>query len=150
MKTLLVLCSLLLGYSIASAQRYTYDVAGRLTSATYKNGVHIAYTYDANGNITNKKKTVVSSVNNEYGSSQELLLFPNPTVDKVCITLPEKLLGREIQLEIFSATGNSVYQAVYPAHEFSGEVSMKNYPKGVYTFRIVSSTLHYTGRCIIQ
>jgi len=36
------------------AETYTYDAAGRLTSATYADGSAIAYTYDKNGNILNK------------------------------------------------------------------------------------------------
>jgi YD repeat-containing protein len=37
--------------AIASTS-FTYDAAGRLTSARYGNGVCISYSYDANGNRT--------------------------------------------------------------------------------------------------
>jgi hypothetical protein len=37
--------------AIASTS-FTYDQAGRLTSARYSNGVCISYSYDANGNRT--------------------------------------------------------------------------------------------------
>lgn len=32
--------------------RYTYDGAGRVTTALYDNGTCVVYTYDANGNRT--------------------------------------------------------------------------------------------------
>ncbi len=44
------------------AENYTYDTAGRLTSATYADGSSITYTYDVNGNILNKTVAVPGSV----------------------------------------------------------------------------------------
>ena len=44
----LVLC--LAAPVISQAETYSYDVTGRLISATYDDGSSIQYTYDANGN----------------------------------------------------------------------------------------------------
>lgn len=53
--TLLLCATLLLVWSFSSSHaatvRYTYDPAGRLTSAAYDNGVTLVYTYDAAGNV---------------------------------------------------------------------------------------------------
>src|ERR1017187_5899908 len=34
------------------AQKYSYDLSGRLTGASYTNGTQVKYTYDAAGNIS--------------------------------------------------------------------------------------------------
>jgi len=45
---LLVFVALL---QVVHAQTYTYDLGGRLTSATYTNGTQVLYSYDPAGNI---------------------------------------------------------------------------------------------------
>jgi YD repeat-containing protein len=47
----------LAGALFADAVTYTYDDAGRLSSATYPNGAAITYTYDAAGNLTARTVT---------------------------------------------------------------------------------------------
>src|SRR5437764_716232 len=54
---LLLLTLLISGAAFADAVTYTYDDAGRLTSAAYPNGTVIAYTYDAAGNLTSRNVT---------------------------------------------------------------------------------------------
>ena len=39
--------------------QYTYDNAGRLSGVNYAGGKPIAYTYDANGNLTQRQETTV-------------------------------------------------------------------------------------------
>ena len=39
-------------FAHAASVAYTYDVLGRLTKATYSNGMVITYVYDAAGNRT--------------------------------------------------------------------------------------------------
>jgi len=46
-----VVLTLVLSASQASAETYTYDSTGRLTSVIYDDGTSITYTYDAGGNI---------------------------------------------------------------------------------------------------
>jgi len=50
---------LLLASTVAFAESYTYDTAGRLTGVTYDDGSSITYTYDANGN--HLSRTVVAA-----------------------------------------------------------------------------------------
>lgn len=47
----------LAGSAMAGSVSYVYDSLGRLTKATYSNGVVIAYAYDAAGN---RSSTVVT------------------------------------------------------------------------------------------
>ncbi|HYL37397.1 MAG TPA: RHS repeat domain-containing protein [Bryobacteraceae bacterium] len=52
-KTILASLVLCLGIAAcADTVSYTYDDAGRLTSATYSNGAMTQYSYDAAGNMT--------------------------------------------------------------------------------------------------
>ncbi|GAK55375.1 CHU large protein/ candidate b-glycosidase, glycoside hydrolase family 8 protein [Candidatus Vecturithrix granuli] len=49
---------------------YTYDTAGRLTGASYSSGKAIAYTYDANGNVTQRVTTIpVPEIHVKQGST---------------------------------------------------------------------------------
>ena len=50
---------LLLAGSLAAQQnvQYSYDAAGRLTSASYGNGTAITYTYDDAGNLLRREVT---------------------------------------------------------------------------------------------
>jgi YD repeat-containing protein len=60
--------------SVANAQtviRYTYDRAGRVTTALYDNGTCAIYTYDANGNRTAKIVLAAGSQNTStWGTGQ--------------------------------------------------------------------------------
>jgi len=42
------------------AQTYQYDSAGRLSDVVYDDGRFIHYSYDKNGNMTNKSSNVVA------------------------------------------------------------------------------------------
>lgn len=43
--------------AFAATATYTYDPLGRVATVTYSTGVTIAYTYDANGNRTQRVVT---------------------------------------------------------------------------------------------
>ena len=49
--------SILFPVSVGASGSYTYDAAGRLTTALYDNGTCVAYSYDANGNRTSQTTT---------------------------------------------------------------------------------------------
>ncbi len=51
-----------------NAESYEYDKLGRVRKVTYDDGSCIIYEYDANGNITNKKASVVKKPGQEPGS----------------------------------------------------------------------------------
>lgn len=53
----LLLACCLSGGALAGTASYTYDTLGRLTKATYSNGIVITYAYDAAGN---RSSTVVA------------------------------------------------------------------------------------------
>jgi YD repeat-containing protein len=44
-----------------SSADFTYDLAGRLTTALYDNNGCVAYVYDANGNRTSQTNTISSA-----------------------------------------------------------------------------------------
>jgi YD repeat-containing protein len=52
-RTIFICLALFVGVAAyADTVSYTYDDAGRLTSATYPSGASIQYSYDAAGNMT--------------------------------------------------------------------------------------------------
>jgi len=57
-----IAAALLLGILVptptAASVSYTYDPAGRVTTAVYDNGTCVAYAYDAAGNRTSQINTV--------------------------------------------------------------------------------------------
>jgi len=59
--TILLMLALATTAVRADSVTYTYDDAGRLTSATYANGTVITYTYDAAGNLTARTVTAPAS-----------------------------------------------------------------------------------------
>lgn len=58
MTSLLVLLALLVPAPSDASVSYTYDLAGRVTTAVYDNGTCVAYAYDAAGNRTSQINTV--------------------------------------------------------------------------------------------
>jgi YD repeat-containing protein len=46
--------------SEAGSSSITYDLAGRVTSALYDNGMCVLYSYDANGNRTSQTNAIPS------------------------------------------------------------------------------------------
>lgn len=59
LRRILALAILMVSSSaIAGSVAYTYDQAGRLTTALYDNDTCITYSYDANGNRTSQTNTV--------------------------------------------------------------------------------------------
>jgi YD repeat-containing protein len=63
---------LVLSASHASAETYTYDATGRLTSVTYDDGSSIVYTYDATGNILAQEVDLTNLDSDEDGLSDAL------------------------------------------------------------------------------
>ena len=52
-RSLLLLMLIALTTAAVQGQTYSYDEAGRLTTAVYPDGTGVRYTYDASGNLTN-------------------------------------------------------------------------------------------------
>lgn len=101
---LLAAAVMLLGASTASAQRYEYDGAGRLTSVRHDDGSTERYTYDANGNIT-RMHSAVASAEAETGEVFALRLEarPNPSAGRASL---HYRLERGAEVEIVIATTN--------------------------------------------
>lgn len=62
----LLLIGLCASATIAASVSYTYDAAGRVTTAVYDNGTCVAYAYDASSNRTSQTNTL-------FGSPQPLV-----------------------------------------------------------------------------
>ena len=64
-------CCLLIALLCVTAQlradlvNYTYDTAGRLSSADYGNGRKIYYTYDASGSLTSKAVVIITDTDGD-------------------------------------------------------------------------------------
>lgn len=58
MTSLLALLAVLVSGPTNASVSYTYDLAGRVTTAVYDNGTCVAYAYDAAGNRTSQINTV--------------------------------------------------------------------------------------------
>jgi YD repeat-containing protein len=55
---LFTLIALAVPTSLGSSVSYTYDGAGRVTTAIYDNGTCVAYAYDASSNRTSQTNTI--------------------------------------------------------------------------------------------
>ncbi|MBI4558377.1 MAG: hypothetical protein HY706_12420 [Candidatus Hydrogenedentes bacterium] len=51
-----IILALSWGVLNAAAEQYRYDAQGRLIKVVYDDGMSIAYTYDANGNLLQEKR----------------------------------------------------------------------------------------------
>jgi len=104
--------------SLLHAQAYTYDLGGRLLSATYTGGVLVKYTYDAAGNISQISTNTPSG----SGSSPVLTITSpvmNTTVNNSALTISgtasDSASGLTIKYQVnggpwLTATGTANWQ----------------------------------------
>jgi YD repeat-containing protein len=140
------------GAHAAQTVAYTYDAAGRLTSATYDDTLATVFTYDLNGNILSIETAPVStSAPEPPGGSALPATFalgpsaPNPHRDRSTLhfQLPRT---SAVLLEVYDAGGrrvrtviNGVVPAGYHRATWDGRTGQgRSVPSGVYFVRFAA------------
>ena len=78
----------------------------------------------------------------------ELKIFPNPTPDNLNLVLQENP-KEELQLEIYSISGQLVLEKQLPAFEKEHRINIQDLPSGVYSVKLMSdSQVVYSGKII--
>jgi len=92
--------------------------------------------------------TGIHELNNDYNVN----LFPNPTKGKLIVEITGNL-NEAFELNIISIHGQTVYSESIPRiteNEFTKELDMSVYPKGVYFIRLVNINSTIVKKIIVQ
>jgi len=101
------------------AQRGTYKVLLTAYNTTYQN--------------TQYRFVKIHTTGIEHSDNQDnIVIYPNPTEDKVTIALPQSITGK---IEVFDATGRCVFQSELHSAVFAVQLPSK----GVYFVKIESN-----------
>jgi|GEM_PF-5306847 len=94
------------------------------------------------GNVNNSEASRVSTL--------ESSVYPNPANDIVNIHIGTNDIGNEVEVDIFSPTGQLVWTK--RSHEVKGTItlSVNDYPQGVYFVRVVSQAHTKMHRLVIE
>ncbi|MGB0391904.1 MAG: T9SS type A sorting domain-containing protein [Salibacteraceae bacterium] len=87
-------------------------------------------------------------IENKEITHKELLVYPNPTNNMVTINL-ENIRGQPFQLGIYNVQGQKVFEANYEAQNLVN-VSLKEYPNGIYIYVVQTHSSSFNGRLIKQ
>jgi surface protein len=92
---------------------------------------------DGGQGITNDGKCTVTAFN-DLEKKSEINLFPNPTTDRFSVDLPEQ--GTLVLLNVLG-------QVVLQTSELKN-ISITDFPKGIYTYHIQTTNKNYTGQLV--
>ena len=111
----------------------------------YKNG-NLHMTYDQQGGYVGLKKYIVLNYGIQESGVLNASVRPNPAVDQVFISVDRR---GDYVIEIFNINGQCVLtQSTTAENEIAINVQML--AEGVYTLRIRSEELMYTGKLVVQ
>lgn len=93
------------------------------------------------------KNAIVGFEDTEIFASN-INVFPNPSADKFMFNV-EPLQGQAFHLVIYSLQGQTIFESSYTGKN-TVDVSLKDYPNGIYLFVIQSDTKSYNGKIVKQ
>ena len=79
----------------------------------------------------------------EQVHKNQLLVYPNPAIDKITIQLPKNENSNKT-VEIYNATGNRLYETQTPENTI--HLNVKNYPSGMYLIKIITGQSNSVAR----
>ncbi|MEO0726599.1 MAG: PKD domain-containing protein [Bacteroidota bacterium] len=79
-------------------------------------------------------------------------VFPNPASEQLNFSLEEATSGL-IEVELFNIAGQQIRRISFPAvigETWEQQLLLGSWPKGVYSYRIISGEQSYTGQIVLQ
>jgi hypothetical protein len=80
--------------------------------------------------------TLFTSINATFIEKNNVLLYPNPSNDKVFIVLPNEALNKKITVELYDISGKQIYTSSSEAEKNIFEFSCAGLNKGIYIVQI--------------
>lgn len=117
---------------------HTYASAGTFTVTLYTNG-------DASCTYSSNVTTTISSTSN-LTNNITIDISPNPVKEFVGIQLGYNM--EDIQVRLYSSTGQLIRQQMIPALQDRIEMDMSTYPSGLYSIQLSSGDKQYTEKII--
>jgi hypothetical protein len=124
------------GYNMTytrNGQNYAWNYSWDATNHyTFK---YVTPTGTTTTNYTNNQPVcfLPTSVQESISASQELTIFPNPSVNGFSLSLGKELAGEDVEsIEIFAASGTKVFET----KSFSNGMPKTCLSKGVYSVRV--------------
>ena len=130
---------------------YDYSMTSRLTDIVPTALTHLCIPIDQSWSlegISMIPMCVLSSTENDFqfNSKMEVILYPNPTLDKLQISLENLSFQEEVKLEVFNLIGNKEYDQWLTTKEIELNLSQLN--KGVHFLTISTEKERVTKRFI--
>ena len=98
-----------------------------------------------NTGVLQPYSTVVTSIN-ENGLTvfgNEIIVGPNPTINKLAIRARFRQLGNmSIQLLDSKSSNIQTYETIFGINSYDKEITMENYPAGLYYVRVVFKSIY--------
>ena len=102
------------------------------------------YYDDLEPNVCNYYYSPYSLVGIEEREGGEITVYPNPATDGVRMNIPGNL--DNVVLEIFDLQGRKWMSADYSGNTI--HLSLRNYPSGIYLYRLSSGSKAYSGKIV--
>jgi hypothetical protein len=90
---------------------------------------------------------LLTGIPDDYPPNKELLLYPNPTGDKLTVQLPDDN-GRDIQIRIFDVFGRSHKVSAASISDNSVRISTAQLPPSIYLINIIADNQMYSAKFI--
>lgn len=96
----------------------------------------IEFTYDDAGNRIQRELVVVSCPggDRETVSNFPINVYPNPTLDKINISIPADSLFQNYNIQLFDIKGQEVYASI--ASSLQMQIDVSNLGAGTYILRV--------------
>lgn len=160
MKKLALLSIALGGFMFANAQSITPEVIASAGDHYEAGGVQLSWTIgepvietvQAGGNIItqgfHQTNLTVTSIDEDNLSNIDVSIYPNPTSDRVIISIPENV--NDFTLELYDVNGQLVMTKKMYRSENQTQLDVSQLASSYYMLRLVASEIEYTSTHKIQ
>lgn len=101
----------------------------------------VAYTCGFNGSIF--KSTNINLGIDDLENNQALSVYPNPSSEKITITLDSSMISENLTIHIYSFSGEEL-----TSQSNTGTIDISNFPTGIYVLKVQNETTSWTKKLI--
>ena len=139
----------------AIPQNETHVMAIKYESTTFlcwQTNIHpkLAKMYRSS-EIYNIKKPILDTKENipNDNGKLKLMIYPNPTANFVNILIEEKMIEKNLQINIYNLVGNLIFTK--PLSNLNTKIDLNNYSKGMYNFVLTNQKdINITNKIIVK
>lgn len=93
---------------------------------------------------------VCTETEDQKNTPQDIMVYPNPTTDKLTVELPNKFIksGKDIEIRLFNSLGEIILRKSVQENSF--EIDLSSYPIGLYYMNVQNSKANKTIPVILK